>query len=153
VVALSVVNALRLGSLALVLIACDPPTDIGQVCALPNPDGGPGLWTSAVSDTDDFFYQGTPECQNQVCLRPAGSLLDAGYGFCSNSCSPQNANDPNSPSDDCNGSAIPVVCRQAALDMDFINAILMEDGGAALLQEYLGGTSAPFLCTTPTTSN
>ena len=94
-------NTLRLGSLVLLFVACDPPTDIGKICALPNPDGGPGLWLSAVSTTDDFYYSGTTECQNLVCLRPASSPLDAGYGFCSNECTPQNSQDPNSPSADC----------------------------------------------------
>jgi hypothetical protein len=147
------VNVTRLALLALVLIACDPPTDIGNVCALPNPDGGPGLWISATSDNDDFFYNGTTECQNAVCLRPAGSPLDAGLGFCSNSCTPESPGNPNSTSPDCNGSSIPIVCRTVALDQQFITAILDEDGGAALLDEYLGGTTPPTLCTTPTSGS
>ena len=145
-------NALRLGSLVLLVVACDPPTDIGTICALPNPDGGPGLWLSAVSTTDDFYYDGTTECQNLVCLRPADSPLDAGLGFCSNTCTPQN-NAPSGPSPDCSGSSIPVICRQVALDPTFLNLIAMEDGGQALLDEYLGGTTAPLLCATPLASS
>jgi hypothetical protein len=136
-------------------VACNPPSDIGTVCALPNPDGGPGLWTQT-SETDDLFYSGTAECENLICLRPHGSGLDAGYGYCSNSCTPTNPQDDNSSSPDCAGATVEVdgdyvgmVCRAVALDQAFINQILSEDGGQALLEQYLGGTTPPVLCTTP----
>ena len=88
----------------------------------------------------------TAECQNLVCLRPAGSPLDAGLGFCSSPCTPANSS-PNSPSDDCSGASMPLVCRSADLDPSFIAEVL-DAGGSALLERYLGGTSAPILCTT-----
>lgn len=131
---------------ALCLSACDPPTDLGKVCTLLGVgDGGP----PAISPNDDYYDQGTAQCQNLICLRPAGSPLDGGLGFCSSPCTPQTQGDPNSKSDDCNGSSIPLVCRQIALDQAFLNQIAAEDGGQALLQQYLGGNTAPVLCTSP----
>jgi hypothetical protein len=84
-----------------------------------------------------------------VCLRPAGSALDAGYGICSNNCTPGGSG-PNALSDDCNGRASGLVCRQISLDPAFIQAILAEDGGRQLLQEVLGGNTLPDYCTTHT---
>jgi hypothetical protein len=131
----------------LLALGCNPPSDLGNVCEL-RIDGG--LWTSAVSPTDDFFYQGTTQCENLVCLRPAGSPLDAGYGICSNTCTPQNASDPNSLSDDCGGRASGLVCRQLSLSPEFIQGILALDGGQQLLDEVLGGNTVSTYCTTPT---
>jgi hypothetical protein len=133
-------------SILLLTFGCNPPSDLGNVCELRLADGG--LWTSAVSPTDDFIYSGTTQCENLVCLRPAGSPLDAGYGLCSNNCTPKNASDPNSLSDDCNGRESGLVCRQIALDPSFIKAILAQDGGKQLLQEVLGGNTIPTYCTT-----
>jgi hypothetical protein len=129
------------------LVACDPPTDIGHPCTLQNPDGGPGGW-DVTSTANDYYNNSTAECQNLVCLRPAGSPLDAGLGICSSPCTPQNAGDPNSSSEDCDGSNIPIVCRGVALDPGFI-AEVKDAGGTALLEKYLGGTSPPIFCTTP----
>jgi hypothetical protein len=145
--ALGTVKHALLWSIPLLLLGCDPPSDLGNVCAL-KIDGG--LWTSAVSSTDDFFYQGTTQCENLVCLRPAGSPLDAGYGICSNTCTPQYPGDPNSVSDDCGGHGSGLVCRQLSLSPDFIKAILATDGGQALLEQVLGGNTASTYCTTPT---
>jgi hypothetical protein len=131
---------------AVLIAACDPPTDLGNPCVLPNPDGGPGNWT-ATSSTNDYYNDATAECQNLVCLRPAGSPLDAGLGFCSSPCTPANSS-PNSPSDDCSGASIPLVCRSADLDPSFIAEVL-DAGGSALLDKYLGSTGAPIFCTTP----
>lgn len=129
------------------LVNCDPPSDLGKPCALLLPDGG--FWT-VTSPTDDYYYSGTPECENLICLRPAASPLDAGFGFCSGPCSPKNPSDPNSASDDCSGgTSAASVCRAVALDQTFINLILSEPNGQALLQQYLGGSSAPILCTSP----
>ncbi len=128
------------------LAACDPPTDLGNPCVLQNPDGGPGGWT-ATSSTNDYYNNATAECQNLVCLRPAGSPLDAGLGFCSSPCTPDSSSDPNSPSDDCSGGSMSLVCRPVALDEGFIDQVL-DAGGNTLLQKYLGGTSAPIFCTT-----
>jgi len=140
------VTNLRSFALAAVLIAgCDPPTDLGNPCVLQNPDGGPGGW-DATSQTDDYYNNATAECQNLVCLRPAGSPLDAGLGFCSSSCTPEGSS-PNSHSDDCNGASLPLVCRAVALDPGFIAEVL-DAGGSALLQQYLGGTTPPVFCTT-----
>jgi hypothetical protein len=141
--------------LLFLLFACDPPSDLGNVCELRVADGG--LWTSAVSPTDDFIYSGTTQCENLVCLRPAGSPLDAGYGICSNNCTPQDATNPNSLSDDCNGRASGLVCRQLSLDPAFIEALLAQDGGRQLLEEVLGTNCSsasdpgclPTYCTTP----
>ena len=131
---------------AVLFAACDPPTDLGNPCVLQNPDGGPGGW-DATSSTDDYYKYATAECQNLVCLRPAGSPLDAGLGICSSSCTPEGSS-PNSHSDDCDGASIPLVCRAVALDPAFIAEIKALDGGSALLEEYLGGTTPPVFCTT-----
>ncbi len=128
----------------LLLDACSPPSDIGKPCVLRN-DGG--VW-NASSATDDFLDMGTPECENLVCLRPAGSDAGVGSGICSNSCTPQDPNQPNSPSDDCNSRQTGLVCRPVALDPSFVQAVEAEDGGAALLQQYLGGSN-PYYCTLP----
>lgn len=128
------------------LAACNPPSDLGKVCAL-TIDGG--LWVAAVSQTDDYFFNGTAECENLVCLRSAASPLAPGYGICSGPCTPQVPNDPNSPSDDCAGGLTPLVCRAIALDPQFVQSILAEPDGGELLAQYLGGTSAPVLCSTP----
>jgi hypothetical protein len=140
------VTSLRILAVAVFLTACDPPTDLGNPCVLPNPDGGPGAWT-ATSSSNDYYNDATAECQNLVCLRPAGSPLDAGLGFCSSPCTPANSS-PNSPSDDCSGASMPLVCRPADLDPGFI-AEVKDAGGTALLEKYLGGTSPPIFCTTP----
>jgi hypothetical protein len=124
--------------------ACQHPTDLGHPCTLRQADGGPWLDSSA---TDDHIYQGTPECENLVCIRPAGATYAAGQGICSNLCTPKNAGDPNSPSTDCDSKNTGLVCRPLALDQAFINQILKLDGGAALLQLYLGSTNGEF-CTT-----
>jgi hypothetical protein len=118
-------------------LGCNPPSDLGNVCEL-RIDGG--LWTSAVSPTDDFFYQGTTQCENLVCLRPAGSP-------------PANPGDPNSVSDDCGGHSTGLVCRQLSLSPDFIKAILALDGGQELLNEVLGGNTVSTYCTTPTSTS
>ncbi|MHB1845229.1 MAG: adventurous gliding motility lipoprotein CglC [Deltaproteobacteria bacterium] len=137
----------HVGPLALALFAaCSPPSDIGSPCLLRQADGG--VWLSAQSPTDDYLYQGSPQCQNLVCLRPAGSPLDAGYGICSNICTPTSPSNPNSPSEDCGGSSSGYVCRTIALDPAFIQAVEQADGGQALLDAYLGGPNADF-CTTP----
>jgi hypothetical protein len=130
----------------LLALGCNPPSDLGHLCEL-KVDGG--LWTSAVSPTDDFFYQGTTQCENLVCLRPAGSPLDAGYGICSNTCAPQSPGNPNSISDDCGGHSSGFVCRQISLSPDFIKAILATDGGQQLLDQVLGGNTVSTYCTTP----
>jgi hypothetical protein len=132
---------------ALLFLACDPPTDIGHPCTLQNPDGGPGGW-DVTSASNDYYNNSTAECQNLICLRPAASPLDAGLGICSSPCTPQNAGDPNSSSDDCDGSSIPLVCRAVALDPGFI-AEVKDAGGVALLDKYLGGPNAPVFCSTP----
>ncbi len=138
---------LRSFALAVTLVAaCDPPTDLGNTCVLQNPDGGPGGW-DVTSSANDYYNNATAECQNLVCLRPAGSPLDAGLGFCSSPCSPDSSS-PNSHSDDCDGASMPLVCRSAALDPGFI-AEVEDAGGTALLDKYLGGTTAPIFCTTP----
>lgn len=79
-------------------------------------------------------------------------------GFCSDTCT---------TASDCGGS-VPVAgdgdggisyvspaCGQVTLDQCFINQILTTygDAGAALVDEYLGGTMPPLLCTTPTTGS
>ena len=127
-------------------VACSPPSDLGHPCVMRQADGG--VWTSAASGSDDYLYQGTPQCENLVCLRPAASPLDAGYGLCSNSCTPQSPADPNSLSDDCGGKASGLVCRGITLDPAFIQQIEAEDGGQALLNQYLGGANTAY-CTTP----
>jgi hypothetical protein len=107
-------------------------------------DGGP--WND-ISATNDLLYLGTPECQNLVCIRPAASNYDPGKGICSNLCSPAKPGDPNSPSDDCLTNDTQLVCRPLTLDQAFIDAILKLDGGAQLLEMYLGGLSGSY-CTT-----
>ncbi len=139
-------------------LGCDPPSDIGSVCALPSPSVDGGLWLTT-STTDDIFSNGAAECIGQVCLRPKGSPLDAGLGFCTDTCTPTSPGNPDSPASECSGGSVPVsgpqgitlvapVCRSVALDQNFINGIL-DAGGAALLEKYLGGTQAPVYCTTP----
>ena len=145
--ALLTVKHARLLLVPLLALGCNPPSDLGNVCEL-RIDGG--LWTSAVSETDDFFYQGTTQCENLVCLRPAGSPLDAGYGICSNTCTPDNSGNPNSLSDDCGGRSSGLVCRQLSLSPEFIQGILALDGGQELLDQVLGGNIASTYCTTPT---
>ncbi len=143
-------GSIRLGLVLFFALAaaCSPPSDIGQPCLLRQRDGG--VWLSAQSQSDDFLYQGSPQCQNLVCLRPAASPLDAGYGLCSNICTPSNPSSPNSPSEDCGGASSGYVCRTITLDPSMIQTIEQQDGGQALLNEYLGGPNAEY-CTTPTT--
>ena len=126
--------------------ACAPKTDIGDPCSLKLLDGGPWLETS---QTNDIFIIGTPQCENLVCLRPAGATSPPGQGICSNLCTPEKAGDPNSPSNDCSSRETNLVCRKLALDQSFIDQILALDGGAELLQKYLGSDSGNY-CTTPT---
>jgi hypothetical protein len=137
-----IVLAVALGALS--QAACGPKTDMGTPCAMRLTDGGPWLDTS---QTDDHVYVGTPECQNLVCIRPAAATYPAGQGICSNLCTPQQAGNPNSPSNDCDSRNTHLVCRPLALDQDFINQILALDGGAELLQKYLGSVSGNY-CTT-----
>ncbi len=127
------------------LAACDPPTDLGNPCVLQNPDGGPGGW-DVTSIKNDYYNNATAECQNLVCLRPAGSPLDAGLGFCSSPCTPESPS-PNAHSDDCNGASMSLVCRTVDLDPGFIAEVL-DAGDASLLDQYLGGTTPPVFCTT-----
>jgi len=125
--------------------ACAPKTDMGTPCSMQLADGGPWLDTS---ETDDHVYVGTPQCENLVCIRPAAATYPPGQGICSNLCTPKNAGDPNSPSNDCSSRETNLVCRPLALDQAFIDQILALDGGAELLQKYLGSVSGNY-CTTP----
>jgi hypothetical protein len=137
-------RAVVLALLGVGSLACQPSTDLGHPCTLRQSDGGPWLDSSA---TDDHIYQGTPECENLVCIRPAGATYAPGQGICSNLCTPKNPSDRNSASTDCDSKNTGLVCRPLALDQAFINQILKLDGGAALLELYLGSSSGDF-CTT-----
>jgi hypothetical protein len=137
--------------LLLACAACSLPTDLGTPCELLAPDagdGGGGLINTDGGATNDYLYLGSAACENLVCIRPAGSKLDAGYGICSNLCTPDNPGQACGPSQDCNSNQTGLVCRTVTLDPKFVATIEAEDGGAALLDEYLGGPNATY-CATP----
>ena len=126
--------------------ACSPPSDLGAPCVMRDADGG--ILAPPGDPDDDQVFQGTTECENLVCLRPGGDAgLDGGIGFCSNSpCTPDNgaAPGPNAASQDCNTAATGLVCNTLTLDPAFVKQIDAQDGGAALLAQYLNST----YCTT-----
>ncbi len=127
-------------ALAALAGACSPASDIGKPCPLN--DAGVNL-----GQGDDFVYNGDAFCQNLVCLRPGNWTTDAGtnWGFCSNTpCTPDNGT-LGTASQDCNSSSTGLVCDTLTIDPNFVMAIDAEDGGAALLAQYLGTT----YCTTP----
>lgn len=141
-----------LAALGLILAAtaCSLPTDLGTPCPLlasgdAGGDGG-GL-LSTPSNLDDYLYLGSASCENLVCVRPAGSSQDAGFGICSNLCTPDQAGLACGPSQDCNSSQTGLVCRSLTIDPNFIKEIEEEDGGAALLDEYLGGPNTTYCAT------
>jgi hypothetical protein len=124
-------------------LACSPPSDIGNPCIMRTADGG--ILAPPTSPGDDQIISGTTECQNLICLRPANAGLDAGVGFCSNAlCTPDNGT-LNTASQDCNSSTTGLVCNTLTVNQSFIKEIDAEDGGAALLAQYLDST----YCTTP----
>lgn len=123
--------------------ACSPASDIGKPCPLPA-DGG----ATSTGPGDDFVYNGDAFCQNLVCLRPGNSDAGQFQGFCSNTpCTPDNGAPPGptATSEDCNSSSTGLVCDTLTVDPSFLAHIDAEDGGAALLAQYLGTT----YCTTP----
>jgi hypothetical protein len=139
-------SSLGLG-LAVLAGACSPASDLGKPCPISPDAGGIALGTG-----DDFVYNGDAFCQNLVCLRPSNWVSDAGtgWGFCSNTpCTPDNTSGPmgglNTASQDCNSSSTGLVCNTLTADPAFVATIDAEDGGAALLAQYLGTT----YCTTP----
>ncbi len=121
-------------------VACSPASDIGNPCRLLD-SGIP------CDPANDCVSNGDAFCQNLVCLRPGGSTLDAGWGFCSNSlCTPDTgAANLGTASQDCNSSSTGLVCGSLTLDPSFVKQIDAEDGGAALLAQYLSTT----YCTCP----
>ncbi len=129
---------------AFVLLACTPASDIGKPCTLRR-DGG--VWNVS-SPTDDFLDTGTTFCQNLVCIRPAGYDGGAGAGFCSNNCTPDDPTATSGPSADCDSATTGLVCRPITLDPDFVKSVEEEDGGQAILDEYLGGANT-YYCATP----
>jgi hypothetical protein len=121
-------------------LACSPASDIGNPCPL-NVDAGISLGAG-----NAFVYNGDAFCQNLVCLRPGNYTKgDAGWGFCSNSpCTPDDGTLGHA-SQDCNSSSTGLVCDSLTAGTSFTTIVDAEDGGAALLAEYLGTT----YCTTP----
>jgi hypothetical protein len=99
--------------------------------------------------SDDYLSLGDwAACENGVCLRPSGSTLDAGYGICSNLCTPDTPGAACGPSQDCNTSQTGLICRTLTIDPNFVKEIEAEDGGEALLDQYLGGPNATY-CAPP----
>ncbi|MHB8416723.1 MAG: adventurous gliding motility lipoprotein CglC [Myxococcales bacterium] len=143
---------LSIGILALGLAAtwasCSLPSDLGQPCPLVT-DGGDGGLLATTGDggeNDDYLYR-SADCDNLVCVRSAGSALDAGYGVCSNNCTPDTPGAACGASQDCDTAHTGLVCRTLTIDPNFVKEILAEDGGAALLEEYLGGPNAMYCAT------
>ncbi len=139
---------LALLGLSLAWAACSLPEDLGTPCGLLAPDGGGALIATDGGPGDEYLYLGSSTCENLVCVRPAGSALDAGYGLCSNLCTPDTQNTTCGPSQDCDTTHTGLVCRTLTIDPNFVKEIEAEDGGAALLAEYLGGPNATY-CAPP----
>ncbi|HUB08483.1 MAG TPA: adventurous gliding motility lipoprotein CglC [Myxococcales bacterium] len=139
--------------LSLAAASCSLPSDLGTPCGLlaPVPDGGDGGGALLATDgggDDDYLYLGSATCENLVCVRPAGSTLDGGYGICSNLCTPDSQGVACGPSQDCDTAHTGLVCRSLTIDPNFVKEIEAEDGGEALLDQYLGGPNATY-CATP----
>ncbi len=123
-------------ALSLALGACSLPTDLGTPCELLAPGDGGGLLDTS-SGTDDYVYLGATACENLVCVRPQGSTADGGIGVCSNVCTPDSPGAACGPSADCDSSHSGLVCRSLTIDPNFVKQVEAEDGGAALLAQYL----------------
>lgn len=148
-------NALRgvLGVLAgaAMLVACNPPSDIGNPCRLTRAadDGGVDfipVGDSAIDPRFDFLANGDPDCENLVCVRQAGkdySAQESGdnlaRGLCSNSCI---------DATDCGDQSRGMVCQQLAFDQAFLDNLKNSD--PATYQQYFGDSASSTYCIDPT---
>ena len=147
---------MRAGLLALLagllLAACNPPVDYGQVCRLTRPtqaDGG-GLEyipadDPALADADfDFLSNGDTDCEDLVCVRQHGKDFRSNdedgmaHGICSTPCIGDS---------DCGDQASGLVCHQLAFDQAFLDQLREND--PATYEEYFGDSSSPNYCINP----
>jgi hypothetical protein len=146
----------------LAVVACND-SDLNQPCALvksaPNPDGGTPLAVPILKTDDiirnsankDFISFGSPDCQDQVCVRDSAFREDAGdtsnvaHGYCSTYCA-QGSTDTCqsfSASYDQNPTT-KLTCRALLLDSATLAAIKMADAG--YFTSIFGTTTSPYFC-------
>jgi hypothetical protein len=146
----------------LAVVACTQ-TDLNQPCALvksaPNPDGGvpiavPILKTDDVirnSANKDFISFGSPDCEDQVCVRDSAFREDAGdttnvaHGYCSTYCAEGSSGTCQSFSSafDQNPTT-KLTCRPLLLDSATLQAIKTADAGYYSM--IFGMTTSPYFC-------
>jgi hypothetical protein len=143
---------------ALIVIACTS-SDLNTPCTLvkANPDGGKPLNILKTDDVikngaaKDFISFGSPECEDQVCVRDSAFREDAGdtsaeaHGYCSTSCAEGSSGSCQSFSGALdNDPATRLSCRALLLDSATLLALKMQD--PVTYDETFGATTSPFFC-------
>ena len=143
---------------ALIVIACTS-SDLNTPCTLvkANPDGGKPLAIYKSDDVikngaaKDFISFGSPECEDQVCVRDSAFREDAGdtsleaHGYCSTACAEGSSNDCQSYSGALdNDPTTRLSCRALLLDAATLLALKMSEPD--VYDQTFGSTTSPFFC-------